>query len=57
MNLHTFKDVVNAKKSSLANDLDDEDDDDVGMLRDNVEGEEDDGDEKVLLLSLFKRPP
>lgn len=48
MNLHTFKDVVNAKKSSLVNDLDEGDEEkEVGVLRKPVEGEEDNGDDKV----------
>jgi hypothetical protein len=48
MNLHTFKDAVNSKRSSLANDLDDEDDEgEVNVFRKQVEGEEEDNDLKV----------
>lgn len=48
MNLHTFKDVVNAKKSSLVNDLDEGDEEkEVGVLRKPVDGEEEEGDDKV----------
>ena len=48
MNLHTFKDVVNDKKSSLVNELDEGDEEkDVGVLRKPVEGEEEEGDDKV----------
>ena len=51
MNLHTFKDVVNAKKSSLVNDLDEGDEEkEVGVLRKPVEGEEENGDDKVLFI-------
>ena len=49
MNLHTFKDVTNAKKSSLVNDLDEGDEEkEVGVLRKPVDGEEDNGDDKVI---------
>lgn len=48
MNLHTFKDVTNLKKSSLVNDLDEGDEEkEVGVLRKPVDGEEDNGDDKV----------
>jgi hypothetical protein len=48
MNLHTFRDVVNSKKAALAHDLDEgEEDAEVGRLRGPVDGEEDDGAEKV----------
>jgi hypothetical protein len=48
MNLHTFKDLVNAKKSSLVNDLDEGDEEkEVGVLRKPVDGEEEEGDDKV----------
>jgi hypothetical protein len=54
MNVHTFKDVVKSKRSSLANELDDGDDDDneraVAPMRRMVEGEEDEGDDKVTTL-------
>jgi hypothetical protein len=52
MNLHTFKDLVNAKKSSLVNDLDEGDEEkEVGVLRKPVDGEEEEGDDKVCKLS------
>ncbi len=48
MNIHTFKDVATSKRSSLANDLDDDDDDnEVAPLRREVEGEEENGTELV----------
>jgi hypothetical protein len=50
MNIHTFKDVVTSKRSSLAHDLDNDDDDDyneVGILKE-VEGEEENGQEEVV---------
>eukprot|EP01038_Epipyxis_sp_PR26KG_P014041 gene14041-18832_t len=49
MNLHTFKDAVTSKRSALFNDLDEDDNDDndaIGRLKRDVEGEEDDGAEK-----------
>jgi hypothetical protein len=48
MNLHTFKNVINDKKSSLANDLDEgaDEEQDVGVLRKPVDGEEEGGIEK-----------
>lgn len=49
MNQHTFKDV--GKRSALANELDNDDDDDqevtVKPLKRAVEGEEDEGNDKV----------
>jgi hypothetical protein len=55
MNLHTFKDVVNAKKSSLVNDLDEGDEEkEVGVLRKPVEGEEDNGDDKVSIIMILR---
>lgn len=51
MNRHTFKDVAKGTRSALANDLDDDDDDDnergSAPMKRQVEGEEDDGEEKV----------
>jgi hypothetical protein len=50
MNRHTFKDVVKSKRSSLANDLDDDDDDGeavVAPMKRAVEGEEEEGEQKV----------
>lgn len=42
MNRRTFSDAVKSKVSSLANDIDDdEDDEQVGIFRGNIEGEED----------------
>lgn len=53
MNLHTFRDVVNDKKSSLVNDLDEGDEEkDVGVLRKPVEGEEEEGADKVRFIVL-----
>ena len=57
MNRHTFKDVIAAKRSSLANEVNDGDDDDddreIGRLRHNVEiGEEESGDEQVAMIQL-----
>jgi len=47
MNLHTFKDVVTSKRSSLANDIDEDDEEvDVAAHSGNIEGEEDDGNDK-----------
>ena len=48
MNLHTFKDVVNSKKQSLAHDLDEDEEEEaeVRAYRGNVEGEEEGGDER-----------
>lgn len=48
MNVHTFKDV--GKRSSLANEIDDDDEDveeKVVPLERAVEGEEEDGNDKV----------
>jgi len=49
MNLHTFKDAIKSKRSSLANDIIDDDDDDapIVLLKREVEGEEDEGHEQV----------
>lgn len=48
MNRHTFKDVASSKRDSLAHDIDlDEDDDErITNFHGDVEGEEDDGNEK-----------
>ena len=48
MNLHTFKNVVNAKKQSLAHELEEDEDEEaeVRAYRGNVEGEEEGGDER-----------
>lgn len=49
MNIHTFKDVATSKRSSLANELDEDDDDyEVAPMRREVEGEEEAGQEQVL---------
>lgn len=51
MNVHTFKDVVKSKRSSLANELEDDDDDDndrvAAPMKRQVEGEEEEGEDKV----------
>lgn len=47
MNLHTFKDVVSSKRQALVNDLDeDEDEDDIGKISEEVDGEEEEGADK-----------
>ena len=56
MNLHTFKDAVKSKRSSLANELDDGDEDDdkvAAPLKRQVEGEEDEGEEKVSIINAL----
>jgi hypothetical protein len=56
MNLHTFRDALNSRKASLANDLDDDEEEaEVGTMRGPVEGEEDDGAEKVTNLESNKQ--
>lgn len=49
MNRHTFKDAVESKRSSLANELDEDDDDNdnVKVMSRNIEGEEDESHIKV----------
>jgi hypothetical protein len=51
MNIHTFQDAVRSKRSSLAHDLDHDDDDDnegnIRILQKEVEGEEEEGIDKV----------
>lgn len=51
MNIHTFKDAVTAKRTALADEIEEEDDEDderqVAPMRRVVEGEEDEGKEKV----------
>ena len=51
MNIHTFKDVANSRRSALVNELDDDDDDDQEVttrdLRREVDGEEETGAEAV----------
>jgi hypothetical protein len=51
MNISTFRDAVQSRKASLANDLDVDDDDDreIAPLRREVDGEEDEGKEKVII--------
>ena len=47
MNVHTFKDVANSKRDSLAHDIDHEDDEDdkpTYQMKGNVDGEEENGD-------------
>ncbi len=56
MNVHTFGDVVSSKRGSLANDLEEYDEDDereVRRAQGDVEGEEEDGDEKVWMYFKF----
>ncbi len=49
MNINTFRNAVQSRKSALANDIQDDDDDEreVAPLRRPVEGEEDESKEKV----------
>ena len=48
MNIHTFKDAVTSKRQALANEVEeDEDDEDVGRFGEDLDGEEDDGEDKV----------
>jgi hypothetical protein len=49
MNLHTFKDVVTSKRDALANDVEEDDDEDeiTRGNADSVDGEEDEGADKV----------
>lgn len=50
MNIHTFRDAVTSKRRALADEVDGEDDDDeqeVAPLRKALEGEEEEGAEKV----------
>ena len=50
MNIHTFKDAITSKRDALANELDEDDDNDdvpVSTYKEEVDGEEDDGKEKV----------
>ena len=51
MNRHTFKDV--GKRSALSNELDDDDEEhegDIKELKRAVEGEEDEGETKVFII-------
>ena len=52
MNIHTFKDAVTSKRTALADEVDQDDEDDdervVAPMRRVVEGEEDEGKEKVV---------
>lgn len=53
MNRRTFNDAVTSRVSSLANDIEDVEDDDekdVQLHRGNIEGEEEDGDEVLLMI-------
>jgi hypothetical protein len=48
MNRRTFQDAVASRVSSLANEIDDDEDDrEVSAFRGNVEGEEEEGNVKV----------
>ncbi len=55
MNINTFRDAVQSRKSALANDIQDDDDDEreVAPLRRPVEGEEDESKEKVRTTPLL----
>ncbi len=51
MNIHTFKDVATSKRASLANEIDEDDEEEeVAPLQRAVEGEEEDSSEKVSTL-------
>jgi hypothetical protein len=50
MNRHTFQDAVKSRREALANEVDEDDDDDeavVGRENISVDGEEEEGQEKV----------
>jgi hypothetical protein len=49
MNRHTFKDAIASKRTALANDVEDDDDDDAGVGSDIevIDGEESYANEKV----------
>lgn len=49
MNIHTFKDAVTSKRRALADEVDEDDEEEVDAapMRRAVEGEEDEGTEKV----------
>lgn len=56
MNIHTFSDAVSSRRGALADEVEDDDDDEgeVRVSKKVVDGEEEEGAEKVLLLlSLF----
>lgn len=45
MNIHTFKDAATSKRSAVANDLDEDDDEqDVAEFKREIEGEEEEED-------------
>ena len=50
MNLHTFKDATSTKRSALLNDLEHDVDEEevVGVMKVEADGEEDESNEKVL---------
>jgi hypothetical protein len=54
MNINTFRDAVQSRKGALVNEVQDDDDDEreVAMMRRPVEGEEEDGKEKVNFIEL-----
>lgn len=59
MNIHTFKDAVTSKRTALADEIDDDDEDDerdAAPLRRVVEGEEDEGKEKVSKQNRYLHP-
>ncbi len=49
MNVHTFRDAVTSRRTALADEIEDDDDDEgeVRVSKRNVEGEEEDGVDKV----------
>jgi hypothetical protein len=52
MNRHTFQDAVTSRREALANEVDEDDEDDevvVGRENISVDGEEEEGQEKVLI--------
>ena len=54
MNRHTFQDAVGAKRAALSNELEEDDDEDneIKVLKRQVEGEEEASDEKVSYLFI-----
>ena len=49
MNRHTFQDAIGAKRAALSNELEEDDDEEkeIKVLKKQVEGEEEESDEKV----------
>lgn len=54
MNIHSFKDVITSKRSALVNDVGDDFDEDeereVAPMKKAIEGEEDEGTERVIFI-------